>query len=292
MIENLINECGVFNNITSIENLNKHGLCKVFKVTCDDGIYKVRVNTDFNDSADCESRVLTYLNMVQPGYYPNLYYKSDRLLIEDYIGGVPLDQLSEIDPQSIAKIINRLHSIETPCTDFTTNYDNWYLQFATKLDTKLNKSTEILGYDDIQNIEYLLDLLKPDLLNTKSVLLHGDIKPSNILQTTTGEYSFIDFESCIAGDADYDISMLAFSRTYGGAYERSADLALSILLGTYKEQYLASYKHLLYTVYFALHWAVYAYEHKLPALQESISYMYYVLNCLNFSICNSTRVTV
>lgn len=215
-------------NIYDLQPLNKP--FKVFRVEdINNGKqYKVRLNTPFFPNG--VSRELNIINMfasMPQKYYwmPQIAYldKECNVLAIEYLEGDTLlsllDDLTEDEKKKIKEdafnILQALHTLPIPKymnLETQQPIENWYNYMKKRFVSDLELTKTALQDEQKKHILAILENFQDCLSNVKLSLLHGDLKPSNIIYNRKTELlSLIDFESCKIGDAYYDISRMSYN---------------------------------------------------------------------------------
>lgn len=182
--------------------------------------YKLRLkHPNFPDTVTKELRVLRYIEQF-PGHeiFPQVLFTdgNDEVLVLTYFEGLALNkelEISAAEKNDIVKKIYRqlqvLHKMECPPKDIITDtfFSSWYERIKLIFDSYVGKVKEhnLLNAGDEAMIYDFIELNKPYLLNVKTSVIHGDLKPANIVwNPDSGKVSLIDFESGKIGDPLFD----------------------------------------------------------------------------------------
>ncbi|HEX2834441.1 MAG TPA: aminoglycoside phosphotransferase family protein [Thermoanaerobaculia bacterium] len=184
----------------------------------DDAPYKLRVVTETSArSAANEFEALTFLHEHGVAWAPEIFdYQATRpaYLVTRFLEGDSLDTGSWWLPRSAeirTRLSERLEEMHRLVGDFHghiggTKYPTW----RTFLDVRFWKHVHrceaetILTAADIRLLERLYDDAAPACEGIAPRLLHGDVKPANIVVAPDGECHLVDYEITRFGDPDFE----------------------------------------------------------------------------------------
>lgn len=217
--------------------------------------YKVRLKHPlFPDTVKKELRVLKYISQY-PGAnnFPEIIYTdgNEEVMVTSYFEGVPLDECYYFSQEKKNEIVSKiedklkiLHSMYSPAKDIINNrnFTNWYEWLKLIFDSYIAKIKEykLLKAKDECFIYDFLEINRDYLENVRTSVIHGDLKPANIIYNQQREDVFIvDFESGKVGDPAFDTYRI-YRDNWG-----------------YKEEYDRNPVYVLYAINLSLRWITY-----------------------------------
>lgn len=122
----------------------------------------------------------------------------DNVIITEKIDAVPIkDEEAKEHLYNIGKLIAKLHNLPIETS-------NIWGESLMKEFVELKKTAkDVIEEDLYKSITHLLEQGIKDIIVSKNVVIHKDIRPENILHKS-GKYYLLDFESMCVGDRDYD----------------------------------------------------------------------------------------
>lgn len=196
---------------------------KTFMVeNLDDGQkYKVRINTDiYPNSVSKELNVLKFFAQHDKQYWmPDIIHLSpdENILITTFIDGVSLDKIQlcgdDLETEIGLKLANLLHDFNSLTSPEVMNlatkakFNTWYdfVLWMFKYDFDRLNSSGLISQADIAFVWKVLEHYRDYFLNVQPCLIHGDLKPHNIIWNEQNKtVHLIDFESCRIGDPLFD----------------------------------------------------------------------------------------
>ncbi len=195
-------------------------------------------------------------------HFPQVIFTdgNDEILVTNYYDGISVLQCRNLPPAKQNEIITKiqdklkhLHQMHAPAYDIINNkqFANWYEWIKLIFDSYITKmrSENFLSIAQEQDIYRLLESNRQTLEQTKTSVIHGDLKPQNIIyDPAKDEVNIIDFESGKVGDPLFD------------TYRLYNDLSLH-------EKHIQDPIYVLYRMNTALRWVVYRLA-KCPNVEE------------------------
>jgi aminoglycoside phosphotransferase (APT) family kinase protein len=259
---------------------NRHNEEKCFRVTdkVNRVCYKVRFATaSSRNSVKREHEALQYLKRRGFGWAPRIYEtKLDEApyLITSFAEGASLDKSLIWIPHA-SKIVrdlrNRLADIHSIKGNYYGHlggkpYETWLAFFEVRLWRHVIPLTpKFLKKKDLKAIQMLFEEAREALASVGPTLLHGDVKPANVLfDSRTSKTQLIDYELARFGDVDFEFTKISRMAVRWAEYEKlvAEPLIEPVFDSDLKSEYTA--KLSLYHIYHACSFLDFEVENDLP----------------------------
>jgi aminoglycoside phosphotransferase (APT) family kinase protein len=210
-------------HITSI--YDRHNEEKCFRVETDDGSlgYKVRFATATSrQSAAREHEALRILRQHEVAWVPQVYEfqaAEPAYLVTAYVEGMSLDKrlswVSHADSivTGLGRLLIDIHEISGDYFGHLAGprYSSWQAFVDVRFWRHVLPLVKagLINEDDLSGIRTLYDEARAALNDVRPTLLHGDVKPANIIfDANQCRTTLVDFELARFGDADFEWSKL------------------------------------------------------------------------------------
>ena len=210
-------------HITSI--YDRHNEEKCFRVETDDGSpgYKVRFATATSrPSAAREHEALRILRQYEVAWVPQVHeFRADEpaYLVTAYAEGESLDKglnwVTHADTivRSLGRLLTNIHQISGDYFGHLAGprYSSWLAFVDVRFWRHVLPLVKagLISEDDLDRIRALYDEAHDALNDARPTLLHGDVKPANIIFDANQRRTIlVDFELARFGDPDFEWSKL------------------------------------------------------------------------------------
>jgi aminoglycoside phosphotransferase (APT) family kinase protein len=256
---------------------NQHNEEKCFLAVSDSRSYKVRFATATSrHSVAREYQAYSHLHQQRINWVPAIHEaKLDEpaCLVTSFAKGVSLDKsLAWVGsaPEIARRIRHSLEEIHQIEGDYYGHlggprYSTWqaFLDVRFWRHIKPLSTAKIIDHSDLKKIQQLYEEILETLSEVRPVLLHGDVKPANVIfDGATKETTIIDWELARFGDVDFEWSKLYRMSIRWPEYRRL--VAEPILRSVFRNRKKKSAKLLLYNLYHASSFLTFELETGLP----------------------------
>lgn len=256
---------------------NRHNEEKCFLAVSGSRSYKVRFATATSrHSVEREYQAYSHLHQQRINWVPTVYeVKLDEpaCLVTSFAKGMSLDKsLAWIEcvPEIIRRItssLEEIHKIEgCYCGHLGgPRYRTWqaFIDVRFWRHIKPLNTAKIIDNNDLKKIRQLYEETNESLSKVHPVLLHGDVKPANVIfDKVTKETVIIDWELARFGDIDFEWSKLDRMSIRWPEYRRL--IAEPILRSVFRNRAKKKAKLLLYDLYHASSFLTFELETGLP----------------------------
>lgn len=209
--------------ITSIYGQHNEEKCFLVKVDNDSTEYKVRFATATSRrSVASEYEAFSLLSLHGIAWTPTVYeVETDEpaYLVTTYVPGESLDKSLDWITNA-ASIVSGLECLLSDIHGINGNffghlagprYSSWreFVEVRFWRHVMPLVSAGMISEDDHRRIRILYEEVNEALLDIRPTLLHGDVKPANIVfDVNQGMTSLVDFELARFGDIDFEWSKL------------------------------------------------------------------------------------
>lgn len=256
---------------------NKHNEEKCFLAVSGSRSYKVHFATATSrHSVEREYQAYWHLHQQGIGWAPKVYeVKLDEpaCLVTSFAEGASLDKsLSWMDsaPEIASEIVSSLkeiHPIEGCYYGHLggPRYTSWqaFIDVRFWRHIKPLGTSKIIDNNDLKKIRQLYEETLESLSQVRPVLLHGDVKPANVVfDQSTRHTAIIDWELARFGDLDFEWAKLGRMAIRWPEYRRL--IAEPILRSVFRNRAKKKAKLLLYDLYLASSFLTFEMETGLP----------------------------
>lgn len=256
---------------------NKHNEEKCFLAVSDSRSYKVRFATATSrHSVEREYQAYWHLHQQSISWAPKVYeVKLDEpaCLVTSFAEGTSLDKsLSWIESapeiaRGIVSSLKEIHQIEGCYYGHLggPRYTSWqaFIDVRFWRHIKPLSTTKIIDNNDLKKIRQLYEETLESLGQVRPVLLHGDVKPANVIfDESTKHTAIIDWELARFGDLDFEWAKLGRMAIRWPEYRRL--IAEPILRSVFRNRAKKKAKLLLYDLYLASSFLTFEMETGLP----------------------------
>jgi aminoglycoside phosphotransferase (APT) family kinase protein len=256
---------------------NKHNEEKCFLAVSDSRSYKVRFATATSrHSVEREYQAYTRLHQQCINWAPTVYeVKLDEpaCLVTSFAEGTSLDKsLSWIESapeiaRGIVSSLKEIHQIKGCYYGHLggPRYTSWQAFIDVRFWRHVNplSTAKIIDNNDLKKIQQLYEETLESLGQVRPVLLHGDVKPANVIfDESRKQTTIIDWELARFGDLDFEWSKLDRMAIRWPEYRRL--IAEPILRSVFRNRAKKKAKLLLYDLYHASSFFTFEMETGLP----------------------------
>lgn len=214
---------GLTTHLSSIYDRHNEEKCFRVEVGDDSPGYKVRFATATSrHSVTREHEALHILRQHGVTWVPSVYeFRSDEpaYLVTAYAEGESLDKGQVWTPHAdsivagLAKLLDEIHRISGDYFGHLggPRYSTWRAFVDVRFWRHVTPLAEarLIGEDDLRGIRALYDEAREALDGVRPTLLHGDVKPANIVFSAELRRTvLVDFELARFGDVDFEWSKL------------------------------------------------------------------------------------